>query len=105
MPWNNGAWWPIYVPQWWSPIVSRHPLDPYSFVHLQTGVISFFVCGFPLWYFFDDDGDESWPLWVGFAILFVLSFICEIIENAQCTIEKYRENSGTSFDYDGWLNL
>ena len=55
MPWNNGAWWPIYVPQWWSPIVSRHPL----------------------------------------------SFIFEIIENARCTIEKYRENSGTSSDYDG----
>ena len=51
MPWNNGAWWPIYVPQWWSPIVSRHPLDPYSFVHLQNGVICFYVCGYPVWHF------------------------------------------------------
>ena len=51
MPWNDGAWWPIYVPQWWSPIVSRHPLDPYSFVHLQTGVICFYICGYPLWHF------------------------------------------------------
>ena len=106
MPWNNGAWWPIYVPQWWSPIVSRHPLDPYSFVHLQTGVILFYICGYPLNHFLDVKPDfESWPLWVGFAILFVLSFIFEIIENAQCTIEKYRESSGTSSDYDGWLNL
>ena len=55
MPWNYGAWWPIYVPQWWSPIVSRHPLDPYSFVHLQTGVICFYVCGFPLWYFLGEE--------------------------------------------------
>ena len=43
----------------------------------------------------------SWPLWIGFAILLVLSFIFEIIENARCTIEKYREASGTSSDYDG----
>ena len=106
MPWNNGAWWPIYVPQWWSPIVSRHPLDPYSFVHLQTGVILFYICGYPLNHFLDVKPDfESWPLWVGFAILFVLSFIFEIIENAECTIEKYRESSGTSSDYDGMLNL
>merc|ERR1712018_47838 len=44
---------------------------------------------------------KSWPLWVGFTILLALSFIFEIIENAQCTIEKYRESSGTSGDYDG----
>ena len=43
----------------------------------------------------------EWPLWVGFTILFVLSLIFEIIENARCTIEKYREVSGTSRDYDG----
>jgi len=109
MPWNNGAWWPIYVPEWWSPIVSRHPLDPYSFVHLQTGVICFYVCGYPLWHFLGQDlvshnavpDLASWPLWVGFAILLVLSFIFEIIENARCTIEKYREASGTSSNYDG----
>ena len=106
MPWNNGAWWPIYVPQWWSPIVSRHPLDPYSFVHLQTGVILFYICGFPINHFLDIKPDfKSWPLWIGFTILFVLSFIFEIIENARCTIEKYRESSGTSSDYDGWLNF
>jgi len=109
MPWNNGAWWPIYVPEWWSPIVSRHPLDPYSFVHLQTGVICFYVFGYPLWHFLGQDlvshnavpDLASWPLWVGFAILLVLSFIFEIIENARCTIEKYREASGTSSNYDG----
>ena len=43
----------------------------------------------------------SWKLWVGFTILLVLSFIFEVIENARCTIEKYREASGTSSDYDG----
>ena len=33
--------------------------------------------------------------------MLTLSFIFEIIENAQCTIEKYREGSGTSSEYDG----
>ena len=30
-----------------------------------------------------------------------MSFTFEIIENARCTIEKYREGSGTSAEYDG----
>ena len=96
----NGAWWPIYVPEWWSPIVSHHPLDPYSFVHLQTGVICFYVCGYPIWHFLGTTADfSSWPLWLGFGILFILSSVFEIIENARCTIEKYRKASGTSTDY------
>ena len=50
--WYNGDWCPIYIPEWWSPKVSRHPFDPYSFVHCQSGVIFFYFCGYPLiWYF------------------------------------------------------
>ena len=44
---------------------------------------------------------ESWSLWVGFAILFTLSFTFEVIENLRCTIDRYRESSGTSGEYDG----
>ena len=106
MPWNNGAWWPIYVPQWWSPAVSRHPLDPYSLVHTQTGVILFYVFGFPIWYSLKEEnesspGFDSWHLWIGFGITLVLSLTFEIIENLPCIIDKYREASGTSSDYDG----
>ena len=102
MPWNNGAWWPIYVPEWWSPTVSYHPLDPYSFVHLQFGVIFFQICGYPLYYFFGGTPDfKSWPLRVGFTILLALSFIFEIIENSQWMIQQYRISSGTSSDYNG----
>ena len=43
--WYNGDWCPIYIPEWWSPKVSRHPLDPYSFVHCQSGIIFFYLCG------------------------------------------------------------
>lgn len=103
MPYN-GEWWPIWNPKWWSPGVSRHPLDPYSFVHIQTGLICFWAIGFPLWYFLEEKDVkdlEVWPLWVGFGIVFLLSAIFEIVENAECTIEKYREGSGTSSDYEG----
>ena len=44
---------------------------------------------------------QSWQLWFGFAITFVMSLTFEIIENLPCIIDKYREGSGTSFDYDG----
>lgn len=100
---HNGEWWPIWNPKWWSPGVSRHPLDPYSLVHLQTGLICFWVIGYPFWHLLEgvNKNLEVWPLWVGFGILFVLSAIFEIVENAECTIKRYRENSGTSADYEG----
>ena len=106
--------------------VSVHFLDPYSLVHIQvgksphfsikkvavirkhyleipffqTGVISFYLTGYPLKYILDKyyfeqnstspDDLSSWPLWVGFGIILTLSAIFEIVENAQCTIDKYR---------------
>ena len=101
MPYN-GKWWPIWNPRWWSPGVSMHPLDPYSFVHIQSGVIFFYAIGYPIWNFtVQDSGITDWPLWVGFGVVLSLSAIFEAIENAQCTIKKYRENSGTSGDYEG----
>ena len=106
MAWDNGAWWPIYVPQWWFPLSSHHPLDPYSFIHLQNGLICFYIFGYPLWYFLKDADKtkphfDSWQLWVGFAITFVMSLTFEIIENLPYTIKKYQENSGTVSDWDG----
>ena len=66
----------------------------------QTGVISFYLTGYPLKYILDTyyfeqnspspDDLSSWPLWVGFGIILTLSAIFEIVENAQCTIDKYR---------------
>ena len=106
MPYN-GKWWPLWNPRWWSPGVSKHPLDPYSFVHLQTGIICFWAFGLPLWYILAKDSVslgicmDSWPLWVGFAITFLVSAVFEIVENARCCIDKCRTNSGTSSDYEG----
>lgn len=103
MPYN-GEWWPVWNPRWWSPGVSRHPLDPYSFVHIQTGVIMFYVVGYPSWHLLGLHGDrgvDSLTLWVGFAVVLALSAVFEVVENAECTIKKYRESSGTSSDYEG----
>ena len=124
MAWNNGAWWPIVVPQWWSPMVSRHPLDPYSLVHFQTGMIFFYIIGIPLWYCLKGKGKscppgsplpiwhcfkdkqttprfDSWHLWIGFGITFMVSLTFEIIENLPCIIDKYRVVSGNAGDYAG----
>ena len=114
--WYNGDWCPIYIPEWWSPKVSRHPLDPYSFVHCQSGIIFFYLCGYPLlWYFgIRKDtyiivnkgknrypGIKCLPLWVGFAIISIGSLIFEIVENEDGIIEKYRKNHGASSEYNG----
>ena len=72
----------------------------WKFIFFQTGVISFYLTGYPLKYILDKyyfeqnstspDDLSSWPLWVGFGIILTLSAIFEIVENAQCTIDKYR---------------
>ena len=72
----------------------------WKFFFFQTGVISFYLTGYPLKYILDKyyfeqnitspDDLSSWPLWVGFGIILTLSAIFEIVENAQCTIDKYR---------------
>ena len=114
--WNNGDWCPIYIPEWWSPKVSRHPLDPYSFVHYQSGIIFFYLCGYPLLLYFGTRKDnhniankdknrypgiKCWPLRIGFTIISIGSLIFEIVENEDVMIEKYRENHGTSREYNG----
>ena len=55
MTWTNGNWWPLYIPEWWSPKASKYPSDPYSFVHIESGIILFNVVGYPLWRLFNKD--------------------------------------------------
>ena len=123
--WYNGEWWPLYIPEWWAPTASRHPFDPHSFVHCQTGIMFFYFCGYPLLWFFrrrkrrnvttssqkvlieNKDNDDMypnlkcWPLWIGFAIVLIGSLIFEIVENSEGMIKSFREHHGTSADYDG----
>jgi len=71
-------------------IVSQHPFDPYSFTHVLHGVIFYY----------------AW-LWLGlshiegFVAMFCVELIWELVENSQRVIERYRQTSGTSSDYEG----
>ena len=121
MTWYNGAWWPIYQFKWYPPYSSRYPLDPYSLAHMQTGIISFFLFGYPLWILLwkktrhnnvnDSEtlysklsgkmtlNHKSVPLWFGFIIAFVVSLIFEIVENDRYMVDKFRDYND---NYDGY---
>jgi len=90
MAWHKGSWWPLYVPHWYSPSVSQHPFDPYSFTHILHGFI-FFLIYYPLGY----------NLLKGLLLVFTLELFWETLENRPAVIKKYRLTSGTSPDYNG----
>ena len=109
MAWHNGKWWPLYNSQWYSPGVSQHMFDPYSFTHLLHGVVLFF-----LWQSIGAGigmavtGNEFQELWenvwvstAGFVMMFIFEMTWELAENSQCAIERYRQTSGTSANYEG----
>jgi len=90
MAWHKGEWLPLYCSQWYSPGVSQHPFDPYSFTHVLHGVVLFY-----LWH------------WLGlshlggFLAMFSVELTWELAENSERVIERYRQTSGTSEDYEG----
>ena len=90
MAWHKGEWKPIYCPQWYSPGVSQHPFDPYSFTHILHGVILFYV-----WHWL------GFSYSVGFLVMFCVELTWELAENSERVIERYRQTSGTSEDYEG----
>ena len=99
MAWHKGKWWPLYVSQWYSPGVSQHMFDPYSFTHLLHGVVGFYIW---LGIFYYGAGMEwIWSCFVGFGISFAIELTWELVENSECIIKRYRETSGTSANYEG----
>ena len=90
MAWHKGEWKPLYVSQWYSPGVSQHPFDPYSFTHILHGVLLCYV-----WQWI------GLNYFTGFLAMFAFELSWEIIENSKWVIERYRETSGTSEDYQG----
>jgi len=99
MAWHDGEWWPLYVPDWYAPRVSQYFFDPYSFCHILHGFIFYGLWGWwpeLVW------GYNWWWVWLLGAVLAVLGeLVHELIENSEWCIELYRNNSGTSGQYDG----
>jgi len=99
MAWHDGKWWPLYVPDWYAPRVSQHFFDPYSFCHILHGFIFFGLWGWwpeLVW------GYAWWWVWLVGAVLALLGeLVHEIIENSKWVIQLYRDNSGTSGQYEG----
>ena len=79
--------------------VSQHFFDPYSFCHILHGFIFYGLWGWwpeLVW------GHVWWWPWLAGAALAVLAELThEVIENSQWMIELYRQNSGTSGQYQG----
>ena len=99
MAWHEGYWWPLYCPQWYFPGVNQHMFDPYSFTHLLHGMVGFYIFLGILHY----APKLKWirtPLH-GFWILFSIEFTWELVENSEFIINRYRNTSGTSKNYEG----
>ena len=91
MAWHRGAWKPLYVPQWYNPKVSQHPFDPYSFTHISHGLLLYYV-----WKLLFGLRPET-----GFFVTLTFETTWEVIENSEFVINRYRETSGTSHQYEG----
>ena len=79
--------------------MSQHFFDPYSFCHILHGFI-FYGC----WGWWPElvFGAAWWWVWVVGAVLALLGeLVHELVENSECVINLYRNNSGTSGQYEG----
>ncbi|XP_023319702.1 uncharacterized protein LOC111694881 [Eurytemora carolleeae] len=99
MAWHKGEWWPLYVPEWYSPRVSQYFFDPYSFTHILHGVFFYGLLGWwpqLIW------GNSWWWVWLaGPGVSFLLELAHEFLENSDRVIQMYRTKSGTSGLYQG----
>lgn len=92
--WSNirlGAVHPLVVPDWYYPRVSEHFLDPYSLTHVIHGYIFYYVGG---------DHFKEMP-GLGFGFSLGVETLWEVFENSDLIINRYRETSGTSRQYEG----
>jgi len=100
--WRTGSWWPIWHRDWYGDNVSKYPFDPYSFTHFLHGIIMFAMFGWWPHTYYPDTIEAWWWMWlVGAAIQFCIELTWEAVENSEYVINKFRQNSGTSSDYEG----
>lgn len=105
MGFHNGAWFPLFVPDFYGLRCSQHPFDPYSLTHILHGFFFFLLL-----VFIPDAVSESkwgvelpwWWVYIGAALVsVVLEISWEIFENSETVIQRFRSTSGLSVDYKG----
>ena len=90
MAWHNGVWWPLYTTAWYSPLVSEYMFDPYSLTHILHGIIFHLILS-----------NIIQSSLAGFLITMTVELVWELVENCEPMIRRFRENSGTSGEYNG----
>lgn len=89
LPWCVCEEFVVWKAEAWSSHTSQHLLDPYSFSHVQHGIIFFlilYLCRVPL----------RWGLWIAC----VTEIGWEVLENSSFIINRYRAATA-SLDYFG----
>ncbi len=81
----------LWISDAWSSNNSQHISDPYSFSHLQHGLIFFFLFS---WLF-----PKLSVLW-RFTISFIVESFWEVLENSSIIIDRYREATA-ALGYNG----
>ncbi|MBN8550261.1 MAG: DUF2585 family protein, partial [Deltaproteobacteria bacterium] len=79
IPWCTCGHFQIWMGEAWSSHTSQHLLDPYSFSHVQHGILFFFVLYLC----------RVRPA-LGFWIACFTEVAWEILENSSIIIERYR---------------
>ena len=87
---SGGGFWPIYVKEHYSLKTSQNLLDPYSFSHVNHGVLGFLLANL-----------LGADLGVSFVLTIASALLWEILENTKFVIDLFRENSGPSEYYRG----
>ena len=87
---HQGYWWPLYTTEWYAPRVPQPVFDPYSLTHVLHGFVMQLVLGRFINYW---EG--------GLAIATGIEASWELFENSDFVIERIREHSGTSSEYQG----
>ena len=87
---QHGGFFPIYVKEHFTKQTSSNPFDPYSFSHASHGVLGYI---FSSWIGLDLGG--------GLILALTSAMLWEMLENTNFIINLFRENSGTSKEYQG----
>ena len=86
---REGVWIPLYSFQ----NLNEHPFDPWSFTHIQHGMLLFYT-------------GQLLKLNVlnGFALMFILEIMWEVGENTELVVKKY-QSLGHSYEGDSYQNF